>query len=233
MPARTWTEQQLREAAKCSTNLTELILALGLKVGSNTRIYLRKWLVAYNIDYTHFTSANEHNRSWTEEQLKVAVATSTYLANVLAKLGLADRGSNGETIKKAIMRLGLSTAHWEAFDKAALLEKQRKAGEAHRRPLNELLQNGTEIAAHRLKKRLIDEGLVVDQCVICGQLPVWQGKYLVLPLDHIDGNSKNNLFTNLRVLCLHCHSQTETYAGKNQRRDNNGKASDTNLSNDN
>lgn len=34
-------------------------------------------------------------------------------------------------------------------------------------------------------------------------------------MDHIDGNRQNNNRENLRLLCPNCHSQTETYCGKN------------------
>ena len=50
------------------------------------------------------------------------------------------------------------------------------------------------------------------QCLFCGLGPEWQGKPLVLHMDHIDGNRKNNKEENLRWLCPNCHSQTETFA---------------------
>ena len=58
-----------------------------------------------------------------------------------------------------------------------------------------------------------------DKCFECGQENTWQNKKLVLQLDHIDGDSDNNLISNLRLLCPNCHSQTETYgnAGKGNR----------------
>jgi len=36
-----------------------------------------------------------------------------------------------------------------------------------------------------------------------------------LEVDHIDGNSENNISSNLRVLCPNCHSLTPTYKGLN------------------
>ncbi len=56
-----------------------------------------------------------------------------------------------------------------------------------------------------------------NQCLICG-ISEWQGKPLRLELDHIDGNCLNNRRENLRALCPNCHSQTETYCGKNVKR---------------
>lgn len=48
-------------------------------------------------------------------------------------------------------------------------------------------------------------------CVLCGQGNVWNGKSLVLQIDHIDGNSDNNNLLNLRAVCPNCHTQTETW----------------------
>lgn len=36
-----------------------------------------------------------------------------------------------------------------------------------------------------------------------------------MQLDHIDGDSHNHKLENLRMICPNCHTQTETYCGKN------------------
>ena len=71
-----------------------------------------------------------------------------------------------------------------------------------------------------LKKRLIKEGIKQNKCENenCSIVDVWNGKPLVLHLDHIDGDSTNHKLENLRMLCPNCHSQTETYAGKKTRK---------------
>jgi len=52
------------------------------------------------------------------------------------------------------------------------------------------------------------------ECELC-KLSEWQGKYIRLHIDHIDGDRTNNDITNLRWLCPNCHAQTPTYCGKN------------------
>ncbi len=54
-----------------------------------------------------------------------------------------------------------------------------------------------------------------DKCSICG-LNEWQGKDIVLIMDHIDGNSDKNCISNLRLVCPNCDSQLPTYKGRNK-----------------
>ena len=52
------------------------------------------------------------------------------------------------------------------------------------------------------------------KCSCCG-INKWNGKEIILQLDHIDGNNKNNAIENGRWLCANCHTQTETWGIKN------------------
>lgn len=53
------------------------------------------------------------------------------------------------------------------------------------------------------------------KCAECG-IDTYNGKPIVLELDHINGDSTNNQEDNLRCLCPNCHSQTHTYKAKNK-----------------
>jgi 5-methylcytosine-specific restriction endonuclease McrA len=68
-----------------------------------------------------------------------------------------------------------------------------------------------------IKTRLIRAGLLENRCGECG-LSEWRGKPLSVHIDHINGVKNDNRLENLRMLCPNCHSQTETYSGKNMRR---------------
>lgn len=65
-----------------------------------------------------------------------------------------------------------------------------------------------------VKERILKLKLLEYICDVCS-LTEWNGKSIVLDLDHIDGNNRNNQLKNLRFLCPNCHSQTDTYKGRN------------------
>jgi len=71
----------------------------------------------------------------------------------------------------------------------------------------------------KLKKLASIRRLLTEEkgynCELCG-ISDYNGKPLTLQVDHIDGNSDNNLPKNVRLLCPNCHSQTETYKGGNK-----------------
>ena len=90
-------------------------------------------------------------------------------------------------------------------------DQQRRAAETKRqqswsRPYEEM---GTE----SVKKRILHER--AHRCEICGIGNSWNNKPLMVELDHIDGNNKNNKVDNLRLLCPNCHSQTPTFRARN------------------
>lgn len=69
------------------------------------------------------------------------------------------------------------------------------------------------LAPSKLKILVID--INGHLCSICG-LTHWCGKPVPLVMDHIDGNSNNNKFYNLRLVCGNCDMQLPTYKSKNK-----------------
>lgn len=68
----------------------------------------------------------------------------------------------------------------------------------------------------KLFRRLVlhRDGHICSKC----QNTEWQGSEIPLELEHIDGDSENNLACNLKMLCPNCHAQTLTYKSKNKGR---------------
>jgi len=56
-----------------------------------------------------------------------------------------------------------------------------------------------------------------NKCCLCGwsKINIKTGQ-VPLVADHIDGNWRNNIESNLRLLCPNCDSLTSTYAGLNR-----------------
>lgn len=75
------------------------------------------------------------------------------------------------------------------------------------------------------KKFLIQER--GHKCESCG-LEEWLNQKIALELEHIDGDNKNNIKENLKLLCPNCHSQTKTWR-KRKTKGNNKKYSDDEM----
>jgi hypothetical protein len=52
------------------------------------------------------------------------------------------------------------------------------------------------------------------KCSHCG-INKWNGKNIVLQIEHKDGNPKNNIIDNVCWLCPNCHTQTATWGFRN------------------
>ena len=84
-------------------------------------------------------------------------------------------------------------------------------------PLKEILEGKHPQYQRRgLKRKLIEAGLKENKCEVCG-IDSWNGNSLNMQLDHIDGNTYNHSIENLRTICPNCHSQTDTFCGKNKK----------------
>ena len=85
-------------------------------------------------------------------------------------------------------------------------------------PLEEVL-NGDHpyYQTGKLKRQILKHQTLPYECAECG-ITEWHGKELSLHLDHINGDSSDHRIQNLRFLCPNCHSQTDTYCGRNKGR---------------
>lgn len=84
-------------------------------------------------------------------------------------------------------------------------------------PLESVLVENSTYPRHSLKKRILDEKLILYKCDICNIEPYWNGKPMPLILDHINGINNDNRLENLRFVCSNCDSQLPTYKSKNKK----------------
>ena len=146
------------------------------------------------------------------DQLVDAVNRSKSIRECLILLGVKPFGGNYDTFRKAVKVFDINTSHFEGQS----LSSKKLKGRRKIIPLEELLVNGSNYQSNKLRIRLLEDGIFPHKCLKC-QNTSWLGEPIPLELDHIDGNNRNNLLTNLRLLCPNCHAQTPTYRGRNKK----------------
>lgn len=144
---------------------------------------------------------------YTEEEYAEIVKNSYSFNDLLKNLGY-QQYTHVKYLQKRIIDEEIDISHFTG-----------KVASTRKRFLSEILiKEGKAEDGQHLKKKLIKCGLLLDICYTCGQEPFHNNKTLVLQLEHVDGNHKNNLISNLECICPNCHSQSETFAGKNVNR---------------
>ena len=147
---------------------------------------------------------NELNK----KELETILKNSSSYGNFLDKIGYAKSGNAYKHTKKYLDSIDvdysfINTPKWSSAEKS----------------VEEVFKKGTSFCNKGLKSKILKYKLLQYECtgVNCGNTGQWLGKSLILQLDHKNGDSSDNRLENLRFLCPNCHSQTETYAGKNKK----------------
>ena len=146
----------------------------------------------------------------TDEDFQKVIEESQSYAECCRKIGYSDKGRYGsDQIKKRCAELNISTEHFSS------VTPMLKAAQKY--TLDEILiENSSYKNISRLKLRLISENRLEYVCAICGNNGFWNNQPLTLTLDHINGKHLDHRIENLRFLCPNCHSQTDTFSGKNK-----------------
>ena len=150
-------------------------------------------------------------RTFSEQEFKDAVASSRSIREALGKLGLCQKGGGAyRSFSKALKDFKADTSHF--------LGQGNNKGKtfACKRELSKYLTNEFSIQSHKLRLRLLKDGIFEATCSICF-LSEWNGRPIPLELDHKNGKHEDNSLDNLRLLCPNCHAQTPTHAGKNKK----------------
>jgi 5-methylcytosine-specific restriction endonuclease McrA len=118
---------------------------------------------------------------------------------------------DGHTYRQTKARFGFSSGAWGKAVEAGRIVARRNVTS-----LETWLVEHSGVNRQHLKKRLIAAGLKEDRCEECG-LTEWRGRRLSLELHHRNGVRDDNRIENLAILCPNCHSQTDTFGGRNAK----------------
>lgn len=160
-------------------------------------------------------------RPYTKEWLEELCAESFSLAEVLKKAGRKGGGSQ-QTLKKKIAEFGIDTSHFtgQLWNKGRTKEDderiEQQSFNQEKYSLEEVFRENSPVTQKMLRGYVLRHNIFEYKCINCGCNGEWQGGIIALELDHIDGNNKNNVISNLRFLCPNCHALTDTYRGKNK-----------------
>lgn len=211
---RTYTREQLEEAAAHSHSVREVLEYLGYPPRDSPYGHVRRKLDEFGIDTGHFTGGHRTGPGiLPREECEAAVAGAASLAEALRNLGIATSGASRARLQRSLAAHGIDTGHFTGQ------AHNRGRVSPHRMPAEEILRK-REPGANRTKtallRRALDELGVPHLCGECGVGDTWQGRHLVLEIDHANGDRWDNRRENLRYLCPSCHSQTRTFSRRSR-----------------
>ncbi len=125
---RAWTDEQLSAAVAGSATLAEVLARLGLAKGGASLGVVRRRMLQLGLDRTDLLRRASSARwaadpdddaahapirgRWTDEELRMAVATSTSMQQVLGRLGYRGSGQAWSAAKARVLQLELDISHF-------------------------------------------------------------------------------------------------------------------------
>lgn len=153
------------------------------------------------------------NIRYSKDSLQEIIAKSISWSSACRLLGIKPATGAQTYLKKRAIDFGIDYSHFWSVNK---LNSRHKLNQ--RIPLDKfLVPNGPEISSHKLKIKLIRDGIKIHRCESCGGVE-WMGEAIPIELHHVNGNRTDNRIENLQILCPNCHSLTPNNSGKSLRR---------------
>jgi hypothetical protein len=215
MSAPRYDREALARATADCAGVAELQDRLGAPGNRPSRSHLLRRLKHCGVDIAHFTDVRRYGRGLLDrEELTAAVAASTSKAEVLRTLGLPGDTTARTQLSGSLEAYGIDTSHFTGQrHRLGTAARTRKSAAQIlvRRPA------ATGRTPTRLLRRALDELGVPRVCSGCGTGESWQGRRLVLEIDHMSGDRLDNRQENLRYLCPNCHSTTPTWCRDRRR----------------
>lgn len=146
-------------------------------------------------------------------EFKNLVKNSNSLAQILRYFNFVTSHGNYGTLKRRLNEENIDYSHI----KMGRNSNKHRVFPIRAIPLEKVMIKNSTYSRKSLKIRLSKNGMLKNYCYNCGLPSFWNGKKLVLILDHINGINNDHRLENLRMLCPNCNSQTDTFSGKNNK----------------
>lgn len=198
-----WTYEEISFLKENYVNKGVKFVALNLTGHTRNSIVKKAKSLGLKVDTTIY--------SYDYELVKKAVEESSNYKEVLRKLNKSSSGDAYTFLIRYIKNKNIDISHFKSWKNNRVKKKSFR--------LDEIFIKDSEYkgGTKELKRIILKNDLIEYKCVECNNMGEWNGKLLSLHLDHINGNNKDDRLENLRFLCPNCHSQTETYSGKNNK----------------
>jgi hypothetical protein len=200
-----YSAEQLAVTAGFAWCMNDFLDKLGEHNTPRIRRNMRARLDGLKIDTGHWDRSPR--RWYSDELLAAAAKRAISYAGVLRELGVPVTGGQHAHLARRIRAAGIDTSHF--------------LGQAHNRGTTRPGRTPDEVLVIRppsagrektsaLRRALLQLGVALE-CAECTIGPCWRGEPLVLVIDHVNGDYRDNRRDNLRFLCPNCHSQTATW----------------------
>lgn len=147
---------------------------------------------------------------YSDEYIKDVLEKSISFSDVLRHFGYESiTTGNYVIVKRELKKRDIPIPVYNYFNEYNNFNRKRS--------LEELFVENSTTSRGSLKKRIIKDNLIEYKCE-CGNVGEWRNKKLTLQLEHKNGDTYDNRLENLCFLCPNCHSQTETFSGKNTKK---------------
>ena len=142
--------------------------------------------------------------------------TSSTRAEIIEALGRSatSGGGNYTTLKKYESIWNVDLTKFNENNAIFMKLKMLKVSAVKKRGVESLIF-GIRLNTATLRRILLENKLIEYKCSSCNNCGVHNSLPLTLQIDHIDGDNKNNMLSNLRFLCPNCHTQTDTFGSRN------------------
>lgn len=214
--------EMFKEVIKTSKTWAEASKRMGYN-SKNPYKYFQRKCKEYDIEYKHLLKRNNHKFS--EKELKKLITkekieNSSSVRDLIKNLGFGKDVDKNGTLNRKVKNIleDFDTSHFTGhswnkgktkYNNKSLKQQSEKASFK----FEEIFCKDSKYCGGGINiiKKLLEQKILDYECSKCNVKGEWEGQFLRLQLDHINGINNDNRIENLRLLCPNCHSQTETY----------------------